>query len=379
LADRIGRRPVVLGSVVTFGLFTLLTPFTSSIQELSAARFIAGCALGGIKPVIYALNIESAPRSMRSSVVAIVYVGFSLGQALSGAVAGLVIADWGWQAIFIVGGVAPLIVAVALVGALPESLRFMAARPTLRARLAAQVGFVMQDSFIASSTTFTLGDEPSSPTGSKRRFATRQLFAGPLKLITPLIYAAEICAIFVTHFFYNWTPTLMKMQGASTRTASFGMSVYAIGAMLGPLVFTRLIDRHGPHWSYVAPCLATVFLASGAVLPFGGVGALPIAFVIGFLVMGVQMSLGSLFMQCYPTAIRANATGLFILVGGIGSVSSPIVTGRLFESGLSAQEVLLWITVPMACLVPLSWALSRQYAAVMLPRVPVDDPDRLIA
>ncbi|MET0658442.1 MAG: MFS transporter [Steroidobacteraceae bacterium] len=178
-----------------------------------------------------------------------------------------------------------------------------------------------------------------------------------------MIYAAEICAIFVTHFFYNWKPTVMRMLGASARTASFSMSVYALGAMLGPLVFTRLTDRHGPHWSYVAPCAATLVLVTTAYVPLGEGHAMPAAFVIGFLVMGVQMSLGSMFMQCYPTAIRANATGLFILVGGIGSISSPIVAGYMFESGMPAGTVLLWIALPMACLVPLAWALSRRYTA----------------
>jgi MFS family permease len=177
--------------------------------------------------------------------------------------------------------------------------------------------------------------------------------------ITCLIWLCEICASIVTFLFYTWTPMLARGLGASAADASYAIAAFSAGAVIGPLVLSWLIDRFGGHWLLIACAAATVFLVSLGFLPVGGFGLLAAFFVAGFFCIGIQLSLAAMFMQFYPTRIRANAVGWMILIGGVGSVGSPIVFGRAMQSGIGAHTIFLFSALPLVCmLIPVLMLVS---------------------
>lgn len=364
LADRLGRRPTIIAAVGIFGMLTLATPFTVNLPQLALVRFLGGIALGGIKPVVYSLNVESAPRRMRSLVVAIAYSGFSIGQIVSGFAMAALAGGSGWRLLFVIGGTAPVAVAAALFFGLPESLRFLtrdvdsADRPKHRARLEKQIRRLTVVPPGAGIETLPIIDEVAL-TGHHHDLDPRRLFAGPLAILTPLIWMTEILAVFVSGFYTYWTPTLARLIGASQERASHALAALALGAMVGPLLLTGIMDRFGRKWVVLGPASATVFLALLGANILTSSTLLPGIFVVGMLVLGVQMSLGSLYFQIYPTQLRTYAMGWCILVGGLGSVSSPILAGHLIDAGLRPDGLFLISAAVMACIVPMTMVVTR--------------------
>src|SRR4051812_47027045 len=137
LADRIGRRPVLVGATLFFSAMTILTARATSIEQLLALRFVAGVGLGTIIPNASSLVGEYSPQHRRAAMIMLVGVGFTGGAAIGGFIAAALIPVYGWQSVFYFGGAVPLFIAAAMFVALPESLQLMVLRGKSRSRLAA--------------------------------------------------------------------------------------------------------------------------------------------------------------------------------------------------------------------------------------------------
>ena len=136
LGDRIGRRPGIILATAAFGFLTLAFVLANSYASLLALRFLDGIAVGGMLPLAWALNIEYAPKRYRSTVVTVIMIGYSAGSAIGGPIAVWLIPQYGWQSVFVAGGVLSLIAALALVLVLPESARFLASKGLAPQRVA---------------------------------------------------------------------------------------------------------------------------------------------------------------------------------------------------------------------------------------------------
>src|SRR5256885_4526968 len=128
IADRFGRRPVLLSCTLFFGVLSLLTATAGSLQSLLVFRFVTGLGLGGAMPNAIALTTEYAPKRVRATTIMIMFCGFSLGAALGGVAAAGLIARFGWKAVFLVGGAVPILAFPFLARGLPESIRFLVVR-----------------------------------------------------------------------------------------------------------------------------------------------------------------------------------------------------------------------------------------------------------
>jgi MFS transporter, AAHS family, 4-hydroxybenzoate transporter len=126
LADRFGRRRVIIGSVLFFGLASLASAWSPNIAILSAMRFLTGLGLGASQPNAATLASEYAPRKYRSLMVTVIYCGFTLGAAGGGFLASSMIASHGWSSILVIGGIVPMFFALALSFVLPDSAKFLA-------------------------------------------------------------------------------------------------------------------------------------------------------------------------------------------------------------------------------------------------------------
>src|SRR6201747_965839 len=156
LADRIGRKKIIVFSTLAFGLGTLVTAFVQDVTTLLAIRFLTGLGLGGAMPNAIAMTSEFNPRRRRATMVMIMFCGFSVGAALGGLLAAALIPHFGWRSLFVVGGAAPLLLVPVLVLKLPESVRFLALTGRANERVAQLLGLINPKAAFAPATRFVV-------------------------------------------------------------------------------------------------------------------------------------------------------------------------------------------------------------------------------
>src|SRR5438132_4428222 len=137
LADRFGRKPVLICCALAFGIGSLLTATATSITQLVAYRVFTGFGMGGAMPNAIALTSEYMPKRTRNAAVMTMFAGFSLGSAFAGWTVAALIKNYGWQSIFLVGGSIPILVAILLIVLLPESIRFLVVKGGQKEKVAA--------------------------------------------------------------------------------------------------------------------------------------------------------------------------------------------------------------------------------------------------
>jgi benzoate transport len=220
LADRIGRKKIIIFSTLAFGIGALITVFVQDANTLVAIRFLTGLGLGGAMPNAIAMTAEFNPRRRRATMVMIMFCGFSIGAALGGLLAAALIPNFGWRSVFVVGGVAPLLLVPVLARRLPESVRFLALTGRGNAHVAQLLSFINPKAAFAPATQFVV-HEPEL-TG----IPVLHLFREGRTLITLLLWVVFFMSLLELYFLSNWLPTVLNDLGSSVPVA------VAIGSML---------------------------------------------------------------------------------------------------------------------------------------------------
>jgi AAHS family 3-hydroxyphenylpropionic acid transporter len=306
IADRIGRKKVLVAAVVLFGIFSLWTAYAGSLTGLLAARFLTGLGLGAALPNLIALCAEAVEERQRSTAISIMYCGVPLG----GAVAALVgmLAGEAWQWVFIVGGVAPLVIAPLMLLMLPESAAFHHQRD--------------QGGAVRPSTVEALcGD------GRTR--------------ITLSLWVSYFFTLTVMYMLLNWLPSLLLELGFSKPQAGMVQMVFNVGGALGSLMGGVLLDRF--RRTPVVLSIYTGLLLALAGIGFSGsvVSMAAAGFAAGVFVMAAQLVLYALAPAYYPTRVRATGVGAAVAVGRLGSVSGPLAAGQILAAGAGTAGVLM--------------------------------------
>ena len=205
LADRIGRRPTIVLAAFTFGILTTATAFAASYHALLVLRFVDGFAIGGMLPLAWALNIEFVPTRMRSTIVTIIMMGYSFGTAVAGPMTNWIAPHYGWQGVYLAGGVGTLICAAALWIRLPESIRFLVTKGLKPALVAKTLQRMDPGSEVSAADRFILSDEPKA----QGEFRVSDLFVGNLALITPLLWLGYTASSLAIYFSASWGPIVL--------------------------------------------------------------------------------------------------------------------------------------------------------------------------
>lgn len=340
LADRYGRKPVLLLSVAFFGLASLLSAFAADMTMLLALRFLTGLGLGGAMPTTITLTSEYCPTPRRASLVTLMFCGFTIGSALGGLVAAQLLATVGWRGILTIGGALPLLLVPVLALALPESLRWL----TLRGRGASPTAIGIATRIAGpdqAMPSLVVSDIrlPGSPVS--------QLFRPGLIRGTLLLWATFFMSLLIIYLLSSWLPTILNGAGHSLSQASFISSVFQIGGTAGAILLGRWMDRFRPHrvlalaYLAAAGCIATVGVATD------NVPLLVLAvFGVGFGVSGSQVGANALAAAFYPTTSRATGVSWASAVGRSGSVLGSMVGGALLSAQLSNQTIFVLLAVP---------------------------------
>lgn len=355
LADKIGRRPVLIFASIYFSLAALWTARASSVNELLAVRLLAGIGMGGIMPNAMALAGEYSPSRVRVTVMMVVANFFTVGAALGGFIASALIPRFGWRSVFVFGGTAPLAIALAMIFLLPESLPFL----------------VQKNKDLDKVRQWLRRMGVPLPVGDLRYVLEEENRAGvPLQHLfregratgTLLLWVLNFMNLANLYFLGSWLPTVVRDQGYATSIAVLVGTAVPVGGSIGAIANGWLIDRLG--FRRVLTALFSVATVSVAMI---GQPALPLAllfaaaFVAGWCIPGGQSAINALAAIYYPTYLRSTGIGSGLGFGRIGAIVGPVVAGILLGRGLAHRELFLVAAVPAlisaVCAYALRWVI----------------------
>jgi AAHS family 4-hydroxybenzoate transporter-like MFS transporter len=338
LGDRFGRRVALLASVVSFGALTILVSFAGGVGMLTVLRFFAGLGLGGAMPNAAALSSEYVPRRQRPFAVTLTIVCIPLGGSLAGLVGGQVLPRFGWHGLFLVGGILPLLMAAVLVKVLPESPRYLARLPerwpqlrTLLRRLGHR---------IADDAVFIDGTEKAIA-----RASARELLVPDYRRDTLALCASFFFCLLSVYVGINWVPSMLVGAGFDVGTASYGLTAFNLGGVVGAVLGAMVIMRLGSRITMLVMAAGAIAGAVAlAFMPIGTQSAFAVLAMLawtGGLINAVQTTMYALAAHIYPTAVRATGVGTAVAFGRIGGVLSPSIGSWALESGSSSRYFLL--------------------------------------
>jgi AAHS family 4-hydroxybenzoate transporter-like MFS transporter len=369
LADRIGRRKIIIFSTLAFGIGTFATAFVGDVNTLLAMRFLTGLGLGGAMPNAVAMTSEFSPHRRRSTMVMIMFCGFSVGAALGGLLAAALIPQFGWRSVFIVGGAAPLLLVPILAWRLPESVRFLALAGRAPERIAELLRFVNPKAVFAPATQFVV-HEPALA-----GLPVQHLFRDGRTLVTLLLWVVFFMSLLDLYFLSNWLPTVLNDLGASVSSAAVIGSMLQVGGVVGTFALGSIIDR----FSFRALTLV-YFVAVFAVGAIGQLGHSVVLvttaiFVAGFCIVGGQIAANALAAGFYPTSVRSTGIGWALGIGRVGSIVGPLVGGALLTLKWSTAEVFMTAAIAALCAALAAFFLSRLAGMGGTGKRAADQPD----
>ena len=354
VGDRIGRRRVLLGATVAFSVFTLLSGFATSLNELLVIRFLAGFGLGAILPNATALIGEFSPKRMRIATMMIVTNGFTIGAAVGGFLAAWLIPLYGWRSVFYVGGLVPIALLVPMYLWLPESLQFLALRRNDVREIGKWLKRIDPTVAIDGTTRFVV------PEAQAPGVPIAHLFADGRAAATSLIWVANFMNIVNAYFVASWLPTVVRDMGYSTSIGVMAGATVQAGGVIGTLAIAGILARVG----FVRVLVVCFAVEAVAIALIGQPGlSLALLFVVAFFtgwgIFGGQPTLNSLSATYYPTDLRSTGIGAALGIGRIGAIIGPLIGSAMFSAHWSNESVFRATAIP---------ALIATLAALLLAK-----------
>ncbi|MFZ1991345.1 MAG: MFS transporter [Alphaproteobacteria bacterium] len=310
LGDRIGRKRAIIGACLVYGGFSLVSTLARDPTQFAILRFLMGLGCGGALPNAVALGTELAPANRRGALTALIFVAMPIGGAAPGFVRSLLVPDFGWPIIFIIGGVAPIVFGALIALALPESPQFLARHKAVPDK---------------SLSVPTFG-----------RLLTREFIAPTL-----LLWIMFTAALLTLYLVSNWLPTILEQVHVRPSGVAIINLLYATGGGLAGIALSIVIDRVGllAVSGFFFLGIASVVLV--AFSEFSESGLAIVIFICGFAVTGVQYALNVSAGLIYPPEIRSSGVGAALGVGRIGSVIGALSGGLIVGDAHAARDLFL--------------------------------------
>jgi AAHS family 4-hydroxybenzoate transporter-like MFS transporter len=359
LGDRLGRRTALLGSVMAFAVLTLAIAFVNSVAALGVLRFIAGVGLGGAMPNAAALASEYVPRRQRPFAVTLTIVCIPLGGFVAAAMASLVAPTYGWRALFIVGGIVPLVLGVLLYRILPESPRYLAGRRERWPELKHVMRRMGHD--VPADVEFVEAARAGAPAA---KASIGDLFAPVFRRDTIGLFGSFFFCLMVNYVAIQLVPSMLRDFGKFTPAAAAGgLQWVNIGGVIGAIVGALVIQRVGSRVTMLGMSAAAIvcsFVMAGMQLDPTDTFALMGMFLItGGLLNAVQTTMYALAAHVYPTEIRSTGVGTAVAFGRIGNVLAVYVGGFALDRGGVPGYFTSWAI--LMALVFLSLAIIKRH------------------
>ncbi len=338
LADRIGRKK---GIAICFALFsgaTILNGFAASPTEFGMYRFIAGLGCGGLMPNAVALMNEYAPKRLRSTLVAVMFSGYSVGGMLSAGVGIFMLPRFGWESMFFAAAV-PLLLLPLILCYLPESIGFLVrqgrteqARALLR-RVDPQHEVGPADLLLMSEA-------------KKSGASVVELFRDGRALRTLCLWVAFFCCLLMVYALSSWLPKLMANAGYSLGSSLSFLLALNFGGMAGAILGGYLGDRYN-----LTKVMIGFFIAAGVSISLLGFNSpMPVLYLLlgvaGATTIGTQILLYAGAAQLYGLSIRSTGLGWASGIGRNGAIVGPLLGGALMGINLPLQLNFMAFAIP---------------------------------
>ena len=324
VADRVGRKRVLVAATFCFGVFTLATAYAGNLPELLTCRFLTGFGLGGAMPSFISLGSEYVPKTRRTAVVSLLWAGFPLGGVVGGLLGSRIIPAYGWQSIFLVGGVLPVLLSIILAIALPESVSFLVATGKSRDRIGRTLRRIFPDVTTTGETRFELVRE-SAP-----RATVLELFGSGRAAGTLLLWASFFFAFMILVTNSSWSPILLRRVGIAAEQSALALALFNFGSLFGSAAAGMLLNRFGIL--RVLPPTLTLGAVAYAMVGWSApsFGAVMMAEGMFGLLLGCASSgLIALSAIYYPVAIRSTGVGWATGMGRLGSFVGPLAVAQM--------------------------------------------------
>ena len=353
LADRYGRRTLILMGLVVISVGMFTSAIAQDVTTLLITRLITGLGVGAMLSSLTTMVSEYSNAKHQKLAVAILQSGYPVGAIIAGFVSVALVSAMGWRSIFLVGGCLSVLMLFIVWWRLPESLAFILNRRPADALSRANV-------LLAGMQMPTLDRLPDVEAQSSHRGGFFDVIAPEYRVRTVLIWLAFVAVMSTWYFVANWTPKILVDAGLSRDASLSGGVILSIGGVLGGITVGWVASR-----IYVLKVGAFVML--GSVASMAVFGSLPVAitpmlvvtFVIGIFLSGSMISLYAAVPDMYPVQIRNTALGWALGVGRLGAVLGPNLAGLMIQIGWERLALYLAMSLPMFLAVFAAVSLTR--------------------
>ncbi len=347
MADRWGRKwPVVL-SALTFAIFALLTARAVSLEQLILFRFLTGLGLGGAMPNVVALTSEYSPKRLQAVFVGALFCGMPLGALVGGLASSEMIPLWGWRSVFYLGGILPLGIAIVLVKALPESVRFLTASGKNPGAISKIMSKIAPE---ISAAELDLSPPAAERADANKGLPVRHLFTEERAAGTLLLWIPFFMNLLILYFIVNWLPGLLRQSGFAVTAGVTAVSLFSLGGIVGALAEGRVMNSCGAYATLLTQfAISAALIGSLAFLTHSFAIMMAVTFALGLAIQGAQAGLNALAAGFYPTTVRSTGVGWALGVGRVGSIVGPAIGGMLLGMGWTPQRIFLAGMAPALC------------------------------
>lgn len=374
LGDRHGRKTALIVSCALMGVGSVASAFSNGPVELAVYRLLTGVGLGGALPNATALMYEFAPKAWRQVATSIALIGVPLGGMLGAALARWMIPEFGWQALFVVGGIIPTLLAACMWLLLPESPRYLSGRPARYGELASLLNRIVRAQQYRPDSRFTGGGAAESG-----KSAVSAIFAPEYRRDTLTLWAIFFTNVFSVYIFFNWLPTVLSSANLDFKLAVTGSLFFNLGGVVGTIASSLVMGRLGSRKVLIAVGAAAVVsvIAIGANHVFspgntsGDVSSLMWSMAAaGACMNALQIGMYSVAAHAYPTFCRSTGVGWSLAVARFGGIVSSFAGSAFFALGMMARDFFFFIAGMLAVTFLSVAALRRHIPAVHAASAP---------
>jgi len=367
MADRIGRKKVLVLSILVFGSFSLATAFATNLTQLTLLRFLTGLGLGAAMPNAATLMSEYAPERRRALLVNLMFVGFPIGSSMGGFISAWLIPHYGWQSVLILGGVMPLILAVVLIFLLPESARYLVVKNKSSQQIAAILRRIAP---LPQNADFILQESGQI----KEKSALGVIFSPRYAIGTIMLCLTYFMGLLIFYLLTSWLPLLIRETGASVRQASVITALFPLGGGIGVLILGMLMDKLNPNKVVaVGYVLTGVFVCLVGFSTHNLVLMGVMVFIAGTIMNGAQSSMPALAAGFYPTQGRATGVAWMLGLGRFGGILGAFSGAFLMQAELAFQTIFTLLAIP-ALLSALALLVKHFFSQRQAAKVQGDSP-----
>ncbi len=381
LADKLGRKPVLIGSVLTFGLFTLATMVAKSYETMFAVRLLTGLGFGAALPNIMSMAADVATKDKRGSTAAMMFCGMPVGGGIVALISWLSQPEW--RTLFLIGGLAPILIAPALYFLMKET-RSDAAKAEAKAQRPSQPWWVWAGIVVLFVAAWFLVDAVATLPAAAAIRGVAPWIAGLITLVfgyvlvhrgplfgggrapaSILLWITFFPTLLILYLILNWLPTLVVAKGYPA-DASQASVWFNFGSVAGALILGRIVDKLGVRWPLTLAFVGLIAALIGLAAATDKMAIMVLSGAVGFTLLGANYALYGAAAAYYPEAVRGRGSGAAVAWGRFGAVAGPLAGGYLLAGGSSASDV-------VGSMIPFAAVAALGVFALTFTAKPVED------